>query len=66
VTDNIFIDHSRNDPVIDGLSDHDGKLVAVKNIESNLLDHNCEKLSRLMNNDTAKEFKTHLSNVTWE
>jgi hypothetical protein len=63
VTDNIFIDSSGNDgiyedPVRDGLSDHDGKLIVLKNIESVLLDHNCEKLSRLMKNDTAKEFET--------
>lgn len=28
--------------------------------------HNCEKQTTLMNSSTAKEFKTHLSNVTGE
>jgi hypothetical protein len=68
---NIFIHNSRDDriyidPVIDGLSGHNSKLIVIKNIESVLLYHNCEKQTRLMNNDADKEFKTHLSNVTWE
>jgi hypothetical protein len=69
VNDNIFIDNSRKDsiyidPVIDGLSDHDAKLLVIKNVGSILHYHICEK--QLMNNDTAKELTTHVSNVTWE
>jgi hypothetical protein len=71
VADNIITDYSGNDniyidPVTDGKSDNDGKLLVIKNIESILLYHNCEKQTILTNSGTAKELKTHLSNVTWE
>jgi hypothetical protein len=45
-------------------SDHDAKHLVVKNMESILHYHNHEKQTRLMNNNSAKEFTTHLSNVT--
>jgi hypothetical protein len=70
VTNNIFIDNLRKDsiyidPVTEGLSDHDAKLLVIQNIGLILYYHNCENLTRLMNNDIAKECTTHLSNVTW-
>jgi hypothetical protein len=65
--DNVFIDSSRKhhisiEPVINGLSDHDAQLLVIKNIESFSNYHNYRKRTRLINNDTIKEFITHLSN----
>jgi hypothetical protein len=70
VISDIFVGSCRKDciyiePVIDGLSDHDAKLLVIRNIES-ILNYNYEKQTRLINNDTAGEFTTHLSNVNWK
>jgi hypothetical protein len=58
-------DHICIEPVIDGLSDCDAKLPVIKNIESTL---NCQETrqTRLINNDSAKEVTTHVSNVNWQ
>jgi hypothetical protein len=52
--------------VLEGLSDHDAKLLVIKNIGPILYYYNCKQETTPMNNDTAEEFTTHLSNVTLE
>lgn len=44
--------------MIDGVSGHDVKLPVTEYLVSNLCYHNCEKQTRFMKNDTAKEFTT--------
>jgi hypothetical protein len=51
--------------VINGLSDHDAQLLIIKNIKSISNYHNHRRI-RCINNDTIKEFITHLSNENWD
>jgi hypothetical protein len=44
--------------VTDGFSDHDSELIVIKNIGLILYYHNYDNLTRLMNNDIAKECTT--------
>jgi hypothetical protein len=46
---------------MNGLSDNDACLLVIKNTES-VYSYNHRKQIRLINNDTIKEFITHLSN----
>jgi hypothetical protein len=71
VIGNIFIGTRRKDrtyiePVIDGLSNHDAKLLVIKKYRTNCKLSVTRNKLRLINSDTAKAFTTHLSNVNWE
>jgi hypothetical protein len=51
--------------VIIGLSDHDAQLPLIRNEESISNYYNYRKRTRLIDNDTVKEFITYLSNENW-
>jgi hypothetical protein len=62
---NIFIDSSI-EQLIHGLSDHNTRLLVIKNMEQFSYCNIYNKRDRLTNNDTITEFTIHLSNKNWE
>jgi hypothetical protein len=69
--DNVFINSARKDhysiePVISGLSDHDAQLIVINKVKPVVINYNCRKQTRLVNDLTIKEFTTYLRNENWE
>ena len=63
--DNIFMDKAKNsdytiEPIINGLSDHDGQELILHNIK--IIDKKTQfTVKRLINNTTIAQFKSNLS-----
>jgi len=67
---NIFIDISHSDkytlgPLINGLSDHDGQIIKLKNINMQKQPHET-KIIRNVNKRSMEDFKIKLSYEIWE
>jgi hypothetical protein len=52
--------------VVSGLSDYDAQLIVINNVKPVVINYNCRKQTRLINDLTIKEFTTHLRNENWE
>ena len=68
MTDNIFIDLSRNftvNPLINGLSDHDAQLLKLENIIASIQIFTPYYV-RNINSFTTDEFQSKLSTESWE
>ena len=68
--DNIFIDTFKNSeftvkPLHNGLSDHDAQVLTLTNITIRSSKTHCYS-KRSINENSILEFKSHLSNETWE
>jgi hypothetical protein len=69
--DNVFIDTTRKDrysikSMKNGLSNHDAQLIVINNVKPVVINCNCKKQTRLINDLTTKEFTTHLRNENWD
>lgn len=68
--DNIFIDRSHNgkytvNPLINGLSDHDGQIIKLENISMQIQPHETRTI-RNFNKESIHDFKNKLSYEIWD